>query len=117
MKRPFRIYIRITTIIAYSLLICSMLYLLAIWDTIPDNIGIHFSSEGQFDVYGNKLYSFYPYIVGFLLLIILQLLEWLSKRATINNKYDEIKVRLVFAVFCNVIKICISVFFTYWRSV
>ena len=115
-KSPFKICIRITTISAFAMLISSMLYLLAIWDTIPDNIGVHFSSEGQFDVYDSKSFSFYPYIVGLSLLIIIQFLEWLSKKATVNNKYDETKVRLVFIAFCNVIKICVSVFFTYWAD-
>lgn len=116
MKSPFKLCIRITAIAAYALLISSMLYLLIIWNTIPEIIGVHFSSEGQFDVYDSKLYSFYPYIVGLSLLTIIQLLERLSKRATVNDKYDEIKIRLIITVFCNVLKICFSVFFTYWAD-
>ncbi len=49
-------------------LVISLVFYLIRWHTLPDEIGIHFDPDGNFDVVSSKIYGFYPHVIGGLIL-------------------------------------------------
>lgn len=45
------------------LLIGSLIFYLSKWSSLPAEIGMHFSPDGNFDVIASKWYGFYPHII------------------------------------------------------
>ncbi|MBR2283686.1 MAG: DUF1648 domain-containing protein [Ruminococcus sp.] len=46
------------------LLAASLVLYLTKWNELPDEIGVHFGPDGNFDVIASKLYGFYPHLIG-----------------------------------------------------
>jgi hypothetical protein len=46
----------------------SLIFYLIKWNQLPDEIGMHFDFEGNFDVVSSKIYGFYPHVIGGLIL-------------------------------------------------
>ena len=49
-------------------LVASLVFYLIKWNTLPDEIGMHFDHNGDFDVVASKVYGFYPHVIGGLIL-------------------------------------------------
>ena len=117
MQKIYEILHRIITHAAWCLLIYSFVYLLFIYKMLPQEIGVHFSAEGTFDLYDDKINAFYPYKVGFVVLFISELAIWLAKRIKSGLKVDEQgerRLKAVAILWIDVFKFGISIYFTYW---
>ncbi len=114
MKRIFDIVVSILT---WSILSVSLVYLLCIWNTIPDIIGVHFASDGSFDVFDSKLYIVYPYAAGFGFLFLLEIASAAGRKAQSGMKINETgerRLKLALSFLLNALKLYVSVFFSYW---
>ncbi len=114
MKRIFDIVVSILT---WSILSVSLVYLLCIWNTIPDIIGVHFASDGAFDVFDSKYYIAYPYAAGFGFLFLLEIASVSVRKARSGMKLSEAgerRLKLSLSFLLNALKLYVSVFFSYW---
>lgn len=46
-----------------AILAATLVYYLIRWGSLPEEIGVHFGSDGTFDVVEKKIYGFYPHII------------------------------------------------------
>ena len=53
---------------AWLIVAGSLVLFLSKWDSLPERVGIHFAADGNFDVYAEKGYGFYPHIVSTVLI-------------------------------------------------
>lgn len=59
---------RIMFLVSMLILAGSLAFYLIKWNSFPDEIGIHFAPDGQFDVIASKWYGFYPHVIGSLMI-------------------------------------------------
>ena len=117
MQKTYKILHITITIAAWFMLVFSLVYLLVIYKKLPQEIGVHFSASGTFDLYDDKINAFYPYKVGFGVLIISELAIWLAKRIKSGLKVDEQgerRLKVAAILWIDLFKCSISVFFTHW---
>ncbi len=55
-------------ILAWSVFVISLIRMAVVWNGLPDEIGIHFNSDGNFDAKRSKILAFYPYLISLLTL-------------------------------------------------
>ena len=70
LNKTFTIIHRILFSLNILILFGSLIFYLIKWNSLPEEIGMHFSSDGQFDVVASKFYGFYPHIVSGIMLTI-----------------------------------------------
>ena len=81
---------RIINIIAWGMLAAAFIHLCFKWSGMPETTGVHFDGEGEFDVYASKKYIAYPYIVGIVFLLLLQLGDRAARKVKLGVKTNEI---------------------------
>lgn len=99
------------------MLLASLVYYLTRWNDLPDNPGIHFDGNGNFDVYASKFYGFYPHVIGGLIAAILAAAVHLEGKVNVGLKITEKGDRLFRAevgVTMSLISLIVSAFFTNW---
>lgn len=69
MKKPLTILHWILFGLNLVLLAGSLIFYLSKWRSLPAEIGMHFSPDGNFDVIASKWYGFYPHIIDSLITI------------------------------------------------
>ncbi|MBQ3842410.1 MAG: hypothetical protein II820_06945 [Ruminiclostridium sp.] len=106
-------------IIAFGSLTVSLVFFLLSYSGLPERIGVHFSAvDGQLDVFSYKVFGFYPFVMGFALLLIFSLLSLavrkikkLGLRITENG---EQKFRCAAVLMLDLMKLIWAAFFSYW---
>ncbi len=73
-------------IIAWGILAAAFIHLCFKWNNMPEITGVHFDSDGEFDVYASKKYVAYPYIVGIVFLLLLQLGDIAARKVKLGVK-------------------------------
>ncbi len=107
----------IMTLIAWCIIICMLIYVLVVYNDLDDIIGVHFSGNGEFDIYDSKAYIFYPFVVGIGLNVIFGLFTLLMKKFKSGMKISEageLRAKSYLRVGIDFMKICLSLFFSYW---
>ncbi len=105
------------TLLVWGMLLGSLVYLLCIWRTLPQTIGVHFASDGSFDVYDSKWYIAYPYVVGFGLLGLLERGIAVSRKVSSGMPLHEVgekHLKTAIGILLRALKLYVSVFFTHW---
>ncbi|MDE7398204.1 MAG: DUF1648 domain-containing protein [Oscillospiraceae bacterium] len=97
------------TVISCGIFMSSLIRIVVVWNSLPDNIGVHFAGNGEFDVFGSKNYVAYPYIVSVIALVFCEISALLSKK--ISEKGD-IKIRTALRMLLDVFKLRFSFFFS-----
>lgn len=95
----------------------SLVYYLTKWGSLPDEPGIHFDSDGKFDVYASKIYGFYPHLIGGIALVIAAVAGHLiAKKNTGLNVSEKgeniIKAEILLTV--DIITVFVDLMFLYW---
>ncbi len=104
--------------IAFGVLGLFLIRFLLAYGGLPERIGVHFGSDGEFDVYSYKVFGFYPFAAGFGLLLIFSLLSLASNK--IKNigvrvtKTGEMKIRMVIIEVLDCMKMIWACFFSIW---
>lgn len=99
------------------MLLASLVYYLIRWNDLPDDPGIHFDGDGNFDVYASKFYGFYPHVVGGLISAVLAAAVHLAGKVNVGLKITEKGDRFFRAeagVTMSLISLIVSAFFTNW---
>ena len=103
------------TIIAWGIFISSLIRIAFVWNSLPDKLGIHFADTGEFDLTGNKIGAFYPYLVSVIALIFCEVSALLSGKIKMGLKISEkgdLKIRTALKMLLDIIKLGFSFFFS-----
>lgn len=114
MPKQVKIIHIVITIMAWGILIYSLIHLLITYQSLAEEIGVHFGGNGEFDVIDNKRYIAYPYIVSLIFLVLGELFAFLTWKIKMGIKISEIgekKMRSAFVMLLDLMKVCISFFF------
>ena len=106
-------------IVSFTLLGVSLIWLLAVYGDFPEQIGVHYGEDSNFDVIASKSYAFYPFIAGFGFWGIFSLLGLAVKKVKkVGRKLSRKKIKFIKKSALNVLssmKLFWSVFFTIWN--
>lgn len=95
----------------------SLIYYLTKWGSLPDEPGIHFGPDQEFDVYASKVYGFYPHLMSGITIGIAAFSGWLiSRKSTglnISEKGEKLfKAEIMLTI--DVIALLITLTFLEW---
>ncbi len=110
----------ICNIVAFAALGVLFIRFLLAYGELPERIGVHFGSDGAFDVYSDKVFGFYPFIAGGGLLLIFSLLTLAAERIKrIGLNVDEkgrVLIRQTLIEVLDMLKLIWSLFLTIWAD-
>ena len=108
---------RILLTVSILILGASLVFYLIKWEDFPEEIGVHFDSDGSFDVVASKFFGFYPHLIGSIVIAGIALsCRLIGKRKTglrISEKGEEhFRIELCLTLDC--IALLVSLFFALW---
>ncbi|MBR1554904.1 MAG: DUF1648 domain-containing protein [Oscillospiraceae bacterium] len=108
---------RTALILSILILAASLVFYLTKWNSFPEEIGIHFDGNGQYDVIASRFYGFYPHIVGGILIAGFAFADFLISRnntgLNISEKGEQhFKTELCLTLDC--LSVLLSLFFANW---
>lgn len=117
MNRKFLILHRILFFLSIIILTASLVFYLTKWNSFPEEIGIHFAGNGQYDVIASRFYGFYPHIVGGILIAGFAFADFLIRRKNTGMNISEtgeqhFKTELCLTLDC--LSVLLSLFFANW---
>ena len=117
MNKTILLIHRILMFICIAVLGVSLVYYLMKWGSLPDEPGIHFGPDQEFDVYASKVYGFYPHLMSGITIGIAAFSGWLiSRKSTglnISEKGEKLfKAEIMLTV--DVIALLITLTFLEW---
>ena len=89
MDKTFKIIHRILFSLSILIFAASLVFYLTKWSSLPQEIGMHFDPDGQFDVVASKFYGFYPHIVSGIFITITAFADYFIKRKKTGLKLTE----------------------------
>ena len=92
------------------LILASLVYYLIRWGSLPEEVGMHFSADGNFDVVASKFYGFYPHIISGLIIGGIAVADHLILTKQTGMRIDEAGERL----FKTELLLTLDVFLTQW---
>lgn len=109
---------RIFTVLPFVILGIALVWFLLSYAGLPDEIGVHFGPDGEFDVYAAKVFGFYPFVAGYGLMVIFLLLGYfvdkIKKTGMKITEKGEAVFRAVIRIFSLIMIWGWAVFFTRW---
>lgn len=115
MSRAVKIIHISLTAAARGIFAASLMRFAVVWSSLPENIGIHFASNGQFDMISKKSYAAYPYIVSLAALAFFEVSAMLSKKIKTCvriSKKGDLKIRAALKILLDIFKLGFSFFFS-----
>ncbi|MDE6732349.1 MAG: hypothetical protein K2J77_05680 [Oscillospiraceae bacterium] len=115
MSRAVKIIHIALTATAWGIFTASLVRFIVVWGSLPENLGIHFASDGQFDMISKKSYAAYPYIVTVAALAFFEIAALLSKKIKTGVKISEngdLKIRAALKILLDIFKLGFSFFFS-----
>lgn len=99
------------------LLAASLVFYLSKWSSYPEEIGIHFAPDGQYDVIASKFYGFYPHVAGGIAIAGLTFSGYLIHHKktglSVSEKGEQLfKTELCLTLDC--LSVLLSIFFSFW---
>lgn len=117
MKKRSMIRIAVN-ILSFGMLFVYFVYMLAVYKDFPEQIGIHYGEDNEFDVYTSKWLAFFPFMAGFGLAIVFTVGDIaVSKAKRISAKLngdDDLFVRKILLAAFDSMKLFWAVFYTIW---
>ncbi|WP_455530230.1 hypothetical protein [Ruminococcus sp.] len=117
MNGKIKLIHRILLTVSILILGASLVFYLIKWGDYPEEIGVHFDSDGGFDVVASKFFGFYPHVIGGIVIAgIAFACRLIGKKRTglrISEKGEEhFRAELCLTLDC--IALLVSLFFAYW---
>ncbi|MBR5090050.1 MAG: hypothetical protein IK093_11550 [Ruminiclostridium sp.] len=116
--KRFRVNHIAANVVSFGALGAFLVYFLLSYSALPEQIGVHFGGDGDFDVVLGKIFGFYPFVAGFGLLTVFSLLNLAVNRIKrIGMNVDgkgELLIRLTVIEALDTLKLIWSVFFSVW---
>lgn len=108
----------VVNILSFGMLFFYFVYMLRVYGDFPEEIGIHFGEDNEFDVYDSKWLAFFPFIAGFGLTIVFTVGDIAVSRAKCISKKlsedDDIFVRKILLIAFDSMKLFWAIFYTIW---
>ena len=104
---------------AWGIAAASLVWFLVAQLWLKSPIGVHFDSEGNFDVIDSKFYGFYPHGINLLCIGLTVLFDVLAEKVRIGLKvteYGEELLRKVMHISIGWGRLLIVIFFSYWNA-
>lgn len=92
----------------------NLIRIAVVWDSLPDEIGVHFASNGEFDMIDSKNYVAYPYIFSIAVLVFCEISALLSDKIKMGlkiNQKGDIKIRTALKILLDISKLGFTLFF------
>ena len=108
----------VVNILLFGMLAVYFVYMLSVYRDFPEQIGIHYGDDNEFDVYASKWQAFFPFMAGFVLVGIFTLAQIAAgKIKNIGKKLsekDDRFIRMTFIAALDAMKLFWAVFYTIW---
>lgn len=117
LSKKVRVIHRALFLLSILILAASLVFFLIKWNGLPEQIGIHFASDGQFDVEAEKFFGFYPHAAGGFLIAIFAVVDHLINKVKIGlniSSEGEMMFKTAFRLTLDVLSVLVSVFFANW---
>lgn len=107
---------KVITIVSWIIFIFSIVRILLSYQSLPNELGVHFASDGTFDVVSNKSDYFmigYPYIMTFVILIISEIIVLCLDKIKVGfkiTKEGSLKVKELIKILINITKLCYTIY-------
>ena len=76
----------------FGMLAVYFVYMLVVYKDFPEQIGIHYGDDNEFDVYASKRACFFPFMAGFGLAIVFTIGSFaVNKAKHISKKLSDTK--------------------------
>lgn len=117
MSKKTTVLHRVLFFMSILILAASLVFFLIKWNDLPDEIGIHFASDGTFDVEAEKFYGFYPHIAGGILIAIFSVAGHLMDKIKTGLKISsegENLFKTEFRLTLDVLSVLVGLVFANW---
>ena len=119
MNRKAAVPHRILQALCLAGFVWQFVFYLAHWSSLPDEPGIHFASDGSFDVYASKIYGFYPHLITLIVIIADLVLTWVvgKEKLKLGLKVSEKGKQLIIGsmvIVLDLVALCIELCFCLW---
>ena len=114
MKKSVLMVHRICTILAWGIFVIGLIRTMVAYPGHPAEIGVHFAGNGEFDLIDAKWKSFYPLMISAIVLLITEVVQWLSGKVKAGfrlNEAGEQAVRSGFVLWVDLHKVLIVFFY------
>ena len=105
-------------ILSFGILVVYLVYMLAVYGEFPEQIGIHYGDDNEFDVYASKWLAFFPFMAGFGLVIVFTIGSFAVNKAKYISKKlseeDNVFVRKTVLIAFDAMKLFWAVFYSIW---
>lgn len=104
----------VLTVAAWGILFCSLIRLAVVWDSLPDELGVHFDGNGEFDAFDSKTFICYPYLIALAALGFCETAVFISKKINTGikmSKKGETKFKTALVMILDISKFLFSFFF------
>ena len=105
-------------ILSFGMLFVYFVYMLVVYKGFPEQIGIHYGEDNEFDVYASKWLAFFPFMAGFGLATVFTIGSFaVNKAKRISKKLseeDNVFVRKTVLIAFDAMKLFWAVFYTIW---
>ena len=116
MEKLLKVFHFGAAILVWGILVVGFVRMLIAYPSLPETVGMHFGPNGEFDLFGNKTETFklfYPCIVSLVILVVFEVLAFVSKRVKTGlnvNETGERMIREAIAILLDVLKLIFSFF-------
>lgn len=80
-------------IIGYGVYLASIIFLIYIWDTLPNEVPAHFNASGEVDRWGSKYELLILPIIGLLMAVLMQFIEKFPESHNYPSRLNENNVK------------------------
>lgn len=102
-------------ILSWGIFLISLIRMLLAYGTLPNEIGVHFGGDGNFDVIADRIFAFYPYVVSIIMLLFCEILTWVIEKVKTGlrmSRKGEEQLKGTIKVFLDIFKLCNVVFYS-----
>ena len=114
MEKQLKIVHRIISIVIWLAVIVNFIWFLVSYSSLPEQIGCHFGPDGEFDVFAERYYGLYPYVVCLVICGACEIAQMLTGKVRLGLKITERGTKLIeegFRFFLDILKLCIASFY------
>ena len=110
---------KVITIVSWTIFIVSVFRILFSYQSLPNELGVHFASDGTFDVIAPKndyVLVSYPYLMTFVILVVSEVCIFFLDKIKAGfkiTKKGEFKVKELIKILINITKLCYTIYLSF----
>ena len=105
---------RAVTIIIWLAVVINAVWFAVSYHSLPEQIGCHFGPDGEFDVFAERIYGAYPYVVCLIICGFCQIAGLLTGKVRLGMKITERGTKIIeegFRFLLDILKLTIAGFY------